>query len=213
MIGLEPIDVGEGLVSRASSDGLDARSARVEELLAAARRGDAGARWGAMHACRDYLRLVARRTRLPRGNPGPSPSDFVQNALIEGWRGFSRFRGQSPGQLRGWLRVILLRSLLRAARRPVEGRLDACQPGGEPVAEVTPASAVAVRNDWNRTLDSALRRLPTHYRTVIHLRLWDDLSFPQIGARLGLSEDSARKLFTRAVLRLRETLGKDHGLG
>ena len=47
-----------------------------------------------------------------------------------------------------------------------------------------------------------MRRLPEHYRMAIRLRLWDGLAFTDLGERLGLSEDSARKLFGRAVLRV-----------
>lgn len=210
MIGLDLAEAAEVGVSLAPRDGRSVRSGDAEDLLAAARRGDPVARWDALEECRDYLRLVARRNRLPEGQRGPDTSDVIQNTILEGWRGFGRFQGNSRGQLRGWLRVILVRSLMRALRRrPAEDLMGSDIRAGEAAGVITPASSVARRNDANRALESALGRLPEHYRLAIHLRLWDDLSFPEMGRKMGLSEDSARKLFARAVIRLREIMGPE----
>ena len=85
--------------------------------------------------------------------------------------------------------------------------------GGEPAelaGAITPPSAVAQRADCQQAIDAALRELPEHYRAAIRLRLWDQLSFAEIGDRLALSEDCARKLYGRAVARLREAMGPRH---
>ncbi len=55
--------------------------------------------------------------------------------------------------------------------------------------------------------------LPEHYRMAIALRLWDDLSFVEIGSKLAISEDSARKLYGRAINRLRDLMGPGHDPG
>jgi RNA polymerase sigma factor (sigma-70 family) len=72
---------------------------------------------------------------------------------------------------------------------------------------ITPASLVVERNDSNEAIETALRSLPEHYQLAIKWRLWDDLSFVEIGSRLGMSDDSAQKLFARAIARLRKLTG------
>jgi RNA polymerase sigma factor (sigma-70 family) len=45
----------------------------------------------------------------------------------------------------------------------------------------------------------ALQRLPERSRQAIILRLWNKLTFAQVGEQLGCSEVAARKLFQRAA--------------
>ncbi len=78
---------------------------------------------------------------------------------------------------------------------------------------MTPPSVVVQREASNEAMDAALSALPEHYRAAIHGRLWENLSFGEIGSRLGISDDCAQKLFGRAVAKLRERLGPGHDLG
>src|SRR5436305_5627178 len=93
------------MLSKARQIGSD--SATVEAEFTAAMDGDPAARWRALESCRDYLRLVVRRTRWSRAEGQPATSDMVQNTLLDGWRGFGRFEGRSPGQFRAWLKAIV----------------------------------------------------------------------------------------------------------
>jgi RNA polymerase sigma-70 factor (ECF subfamily) len=61
-------------------------------------------------------------------------------------------------------------------------------------------------------LDRALQRLPAEYQQVVILRYHEGRSFAEVGAALGKSEDAAKKLWLRAVRRLRsEMKGSDAG--
>jgi RNA polymerase sigma-70 factor (ECF subfamily) len=53
---------------------------------------------------------------------------------------------------------------------------------------------------------AVLGRLSADHQTVLRLRYWDDLSFPQIGERLSRSEDAVRKLWLRALRQLQAEL-------
>jgi RNA polymerase sigma-70 factor (ECF subfamily) len=57
------------------------------------------------------------------------------------------------------------------------------------------------REDAARVLQG-LDRVPSDYRTVLRLRYWDGLTFPQIAARIGRTDEAARKLWYRALARL-----------
>ena len=55
-------------------------------------------------------------------------------------------------------------------------------------------------------LERALGRLPEDYREVLLLRYQGDLSFEEIGRRLGRSANAARKLWLRALHKLEQEL-------
>jgi RNA polymerase sigma-70 factor, ECF subfamily len=181
--------------------------------LAAAADGDPAARWRALEACRDYLRLVARRGRWSNRAGLPATSDLVQGTVVDAWRQFSNFRGRTPGQLRAWLRAILIHASLKARRRPNEARLGSGGAAGTAPASATSPSQAAQKKDAREALDAAISGLAERHRTVIRLRIWEQLSFGQIGERLGVSEDAARMLYGRALAKLRESMRPGHDPG
>jgi len=194
----------------ATASRIDVDRVGTDETLAAARGGDPAARWGALEACRQYLRLVVGKNRWSKGVGEPATSDLVQDTIIEGWHGFARFRGGTQEQLRAWLRVILVHTLIKARRRPIPARLESGSGSGAIPGSGTPPSVVVRRDASNEAIAASLHALPEHYRAAIQWRLWQDLSFAEIGSRLGISDDCAQKLFARAIAKLREVLGPGH---
>lgn len=170
------------------------------------------ARWAAVEACRTYLRLVVGKNRWGKKVGEPATSDLVQDTILEGWRGFARFEGRTPDQLRAWLRAILIHAIIKAQRRPNPACLEAGDGAKAIAAALTPPFDVVRRNDLNEAIERALQALPEHYRAAIKWRLWEDSSFKKIGSRLGISDDYAQKLYGRAIARLRELLGAAHDL-
>jgi len=67
-------------------------------------------------------------------------------------------------------------------------------------------SAEAMAHERAEALQLALARLPEDYRQVIALRHLEQLSFDEIGALMERSADAVRKLWTRAIERLRMEL-------
>jgi RNA polymerase sigma-70 factor (ECF subfamily) len=76
-----------------------------------------------------------------------------------------------------------------------------------PFAQPESPSRQMMAAEQAAALRAALLRLPEDYRQVILLRNIERLSFQEIGARLQRSNEAARKLWVRAVDRLRELLG------
>ena len=94
--------------------------------------------------------------------------------------------------------MILVHAFIKSRRRPALARFES---GSGPAAikgSVTPPSVILQREAADAAIDAALSALPEHYRAAIRWRLWDGLSFAQIGTRLGISDDCAQKLFGRA---------------
>jgi RNA polymerase sigma-70 factor (ECF subfamily) len=69
-------------------------------------------------------------------------------------------------------------------------------------------SQEAARRERAVALANALERLPEHYREIILLHEFQDLSFPEVGQRMGRSLDSVKNLWTRALTQLRRLLGE-----
>ncbi len=102
---------------------------------------------------------------------------------------------------------------LNAQRRPCQASLDVRREAEALAGTTTSPSQAAQRNASREEIDKALATLPERLRTVVHLRLWDQLPFAQIGARLGISTDAARVLYGRAIARLRGIVRPGHDPG
>jgi RNA polymerase sigma-70 factor (ECF subfamily) len=187
--------------------------------LADARGGSDEALGRALESCRQYLLLVANRQLGPELRAKLGPSDVVQDTFLEAKRDFHRFHGDTAEALRAWLNRILLNNLANAARsyrRTEKRELDREVPFAEVPTGLRCAglaapgptpSKQAVAREENAELERVLARLPGPYREVIELRHQDQLSFEEIGRRLGRSAEAARKLWARAVEQLQAILG------
>ena len=76
-------------------------------------------------------------------------------------------------------------------------------------AKVRSATSRLVWNEKAAQLERALVGLTEDQREVILLRRFEELSYPEIGRRLGKSPDACRMLFARAMTALTAALGED----
>jgi RNA polymerase sigma-70 factor, ECF subfamily len=198
----------------------DALQFELDSWIESARRGDRAALAKALMSFRDYLLLVANENLEPtlRGKEGAS--DLVQETFLRAQRGLSSFRGSSADEWRNWLRGILIRHIANerrrfaaTAKRSVGREVPIQDWAGidPPQREATPSRELRQRERETALLD-ALGRLPEHYRDVVIMHHRDQQTFLEIGRRRGISEEAARKLWTRALGRLRKELGSAHEL-
>ena len=132
-------------------------------------------------------------------------ADASQNSFLKAFKGVDRFRGEAA--FRTWLLAIAgneARGLLRQVRRRREDRLedlDMLPAGGnDPSAEVTLRSEVA-------RVRAVLADLPEKQRLSVSLRIFEGLSFREIGETIDSTEGSARVNYHHGIQRLREMLG------
>ena len=190
--------------------------------LQGARADDGEAVGRVLESCRDYLRIVAERGLDADLVAKGGASDLVQETLLGAYRDIAAFHGRTRAELLAWLRKILrnnLADLRRRYRGTRKRRIALEQPMGDssrdaphealPCDSVTPG-ARAVREEQAAALLAALGRIPEHYRQVVVWHQYDRLTFEEIGRRLGRSAESARKLWSRALIRLAEGLGPAH---
>jgi RNA polymerase sigma-70 factor, ECF subfamily len=179
----------------------------------------------ALEIYRKYLTLMARRELGPDLTAKISGSDLVQETFLAAGRDIEGFRGESAAEFRGWLESILKHLLANTRRRYRETakrrlglELQGNRAGGLTLAEfiptisasVTSASGCAMRGEREAALCEAIVALPAHYQRVIQWHHQERLTFEVIADRLGVTSEAARKIWGRALLKLRKALGPNH---
>jgi RNA polymerase sigma-70 factor, ECF subfamily len=196
----------------------DASLIELESWIAAARCGDRDALGRSLSSVRDYLLLVANVELDPALQAKVNASDLVQDTFLLAQRGVGGFRGRTASEWRIWLRSILIRNLAKERRRfgATAKRLvkrEVTLPDEIPfdcAEDVETPSRNLARREREGALVERLKRLPDHYRDVVVWHHRERLSFDVIGQRLGISAEAARKLWMRALGRLRKELGPAH---
>ena len=130
--------------------------------------------------------------------------DAAQETFLKAMRGLAEFRGDSA--FRTWLLTIVVneaRGLLRRAGRRNEMSLEDSGPmsaGGS-----DPAEQAATGSEVDRAR-ACLEKLPEKQRMAVSLRIFEGLSFREVGEAIGSSEGAARVNYHHGIRRLREML-------
>jgi RNA polymerase sigma-70 factor (ECF subfamily) len=178
-----------------------------DDLLEAARKGEVAAFWELAERYRPYLKAVA--AKLLGGRLPSDPSDVVSHALAVAFERLAQFKGPGAAVFLGWLATIVRNEALMSLRRAGRVRPLPAGPGDEEVlaAGSSGPDRRASRREEAARLLAAVERLPDDYRTVIELRNLKELPFEEVARRMARSNDAVRKLWTRAMTRLRAELG------
>lgn len=198
-------------------------SANLRRLLLEAKAGDRDSLGQLLETYQNYLKLLARTQLADQVRGRVSPSDVVQETMLEAHCDFPKFRGNSDGEFFAWLRKILVNNLARAveqhvltAKRDVRRearlqinasldrsatRLEAMLADHRPSAE----SDASVQEQLVE-LANALSRLSPDHRDVIVLRHLEGIPFAEVAARLNRSSGATRMLWLRAIEQLRRLI-------
>src|SRR5499425_19137 len=143
--------------------------------------------------------------------------DIVQEALMRGFRGIKRFRGDCP--IRIWLSRIVVRvsinhhrSVARRLKRWVFfADLEAVYEDGS-VQEFEPPDAAGMF-DREAMLDirKHVNRLPDEFRMPLVMLAVDGMTIPEIAAILEIPEGTVKSRIFYARKRLKETLAGRKG--
>jgi len=173
-----------------------------------------------------YLHVLSRAQLDKRIQHRVSPSDVVQETLLEAHRDIGKFRGTELPEFTGWLRQTLVHNIAQAIgthmlaekrsvrREQLMGSLSASlELSHHRLSSLasdqrrSPASEVG-HQETLAELSSALEQLSPDHRTVIMLRHLEGLAFTDIGERLGRSTGATRMLWLRAIEQLRAAMDK-----
>lgn len=203
----------------------DVASLGPDYWLAQARTGDPVALGRLLELYRGYLSLLARLQINRRLQGKVDPADLVQDTFLAAHRAWPEFRGTSERALVCWLRTILAARMANMVRhyfgtqgrdvrieRELAAELDMSSrvlDQGLLAAQASP-SQDAARREQAVLLADALGELPEDYREVLILRHLEELTFPEVAERMQRTVDSVKKLWARALDRLRRSLGGVH---
>jgi RNA polymerase sigma-70 factor (ECF subfamily) len=188
-------------------------------LISAAQAGSRDALGAIFGQLRAYLRGRAREQLDAQLQVKVSPSDIVQETLLEAHRSFATFQGGTRAELVVWIQGILnhrvqtaYRTYRGTSKRNI-GRETGLHQLDESNREIqlaavssSPSGRAADKEELER-LEAALKDLSPRYEQVIRLRNELKLSFAEVGVALACSDDAAQKLWTRAVKLLAKKLG------
>jgi RNA polymerase sigma-70 factor (ECF subfamily) len=114
-----------------------------------------------------------------------------------------RFRGSTEAELQAWLFAIA-RAQLSSYHRRGQAERRAIQRLGVQTPQLTEddyarIEELASTEDLRAFVAEALGELSAGQRDALRLRVVDDLPYPTVAARLGISEDAARARVSRAL--------------
>lgn len=169
---------------RCSTPAGEAEAADEQAWLSAARRGEQWALERFYHAYQPQVYALCYRL-LGRAEDA---EDAVQATFVRAFRALPRFRGDSAP--RTWLYRIATNEALGLLRRRKETPEWVEERHGAPDGAGAVVERLAVR--------AALARLSPDHRAVLVLRLWEELSYSEIAAVLGISLPAVKMRLNRA---------------
>lgn len=173
------------------------------ELVRLACRGDSAA-WGALVS--QHQEPAFRLAYLLLGDPDEA-EDVAQEAFIRAWQALDRFDAARP--LRPWLLRIVSnlasnrrRSIgryLAALRRFSQENPDAFHPGKDPF-----------KGEDSAALWQALQKIKLHYRSVIYLKYFLELSEAEMAEVLDVAQGTIKSRLHRGLNQLREIIEQEY---
>ncbi len=150
------------------------------------------------------LMLAARNARLGYPLKAEEVQDLAQETLVAIWRRLPAYEGLA--RLESWIypfcSFLLLNELRSRRRHPRSNELRGAV---EPAGDVALASG-----DEYLQLHEALDRIEPEEGAVVRLKHFEGITFEEISARLGISSNTAKSRYYRALRRLKSMLSKFH---
>ncbi len=164
-----------------------------------------------------WIRERVHRRLGPMLRQKAETGDIVQDAVIEILTYAPRFRIENGKLFRGLL-AQMVENVLRgkhdwftAKRRAVAKERQAAGDTilylDAPIRGVTRPSVVAQRNEQQDWVRLGIEMLDPDSRDVVVLRQWEQLPFDEIGEKLEISTEAAKKRYQRALAKLSEIIG------
>ncbi|MEM8736784.1 MAG: sigma-70 family RNA polymerase sigma factor, partial [Planctomycetota bacterium] len=192
-------------------------------MIEAARTGETEQLGQLLQFYFNYLTVLASTQLDHRLKKRLNPSDLVQETLLAAHRDFQAFRGNSPQELVGWLRQILINVLhgaiakhVKAGKRDIRREISIDQVvthvdrSAANLASILPSpidSPSSPMHAEERAADLAahLSKLRPDYRDVIVLRNIRGLSFDEVAEEMERSSGAVRMLWLRAIDKFKAT--------
>lgn len=188
----------------------------ISRRVARVARGDEAALQQLVSDHLPWIEAHVRKRMSPVVRRDGDTQDFVQETLLDVLRSGPHFAIDDAAAFRALLARIVENNLIdrvrhlqrdkRDHRRDRPLPTDSVLQLDAPLRSVTEPPVRADSNEQQQWLRLAVELLSAEDREVIRLRDWEGVSFVELGERLGIAEDAARKRYTRALPRLAEKL-------
>jgi RNA polymerase sigma-70 factor (ECF subfamily) len=160
-----------------------------------------------------YARFGPRLLSLIRLRMGPGlrpetdSRDILQSTLLKSFQRLDQFAGADGRSLMGWLARIAENEIRDQAdrqgrQRRDKAREDPLDPEQAVTAHMRTAVSQLIVDEEAGRLERAIAKLEEPHREAILLRKFEELSYAEMAARLGRSEDACRMLVARAMVAL-----------
>lgn len=159
-----------------------------ERLLQGIRKGERGAQRMLYERFAGYLMAVCLRYLADR----EAAEDVLQDCFVKILTSVDRFEYRGEGSLKAWMtRVAVNESLTYLQQR---GRLIMCDEIPDEAEEEAPDIDTVPLEQLQRMIEE----LPSGYRAVFNLYVFEQMSHKEIAASLGIKENSSASQFLRA---------------
>ena len=167
---------------------------REEHLAGRLRSGDSGAMREFYSLYGDALAKICARYVAD----AEDVKDVLQNALIRIFSRMKDFTWRGPGSLQAWAARVTVNASLDFLKerkrhefvrlaRDIPDRTDETEPEDPDVRDIPP-----------EVFHRMIRELPTGYRTVFNLYVFEEKSHQEIADLLGIKKDTSASQFHRA---------------
>jgi RNA polymerase sigma-70 factor (ECF subfamily) len=158
------------------------------------------------------------RTRVLRQMSRPlrrkiSASDILQEAELVAHRRLAEFEDRGEGSFGRWLGRIVTFKTREAVKhytafgkRTIAREVSRAGSRSPEAGHANTPSRVAIARETRRRFEQALRRLPAAQREVMLLLQEQNYTIAETARRMGRSEGAVKKLYARALARLREQI-------
>ena len=162
-----------------------------QRLVKRLRNGDNGAMKEFYSQYAPYLKGVCSRY-IPDKEDA---KDVFQNALVRIITHITEFRYQGQGSLQAWAAKIMAHEAIRFLR---DAKRHEMTVWNDDVMEVPEADDPPIRDIPPEVIQQMVRQLPTGYRTVFNLYVFEDKSHEEIASLLGISVGTSSSQLHRA---------------
>jgi len=132
-------------------------------------------------------------------------ADVAQDAFLKAFRGLERFRGDAS--FRTWLLTIAGNEARGVLRKKIRRQETGLELAGPVAIDQEGADDALQRAEEAERVKELLQGLPGKQRQALTLRIFEGLSFREIGEVIDSTEGAARVNYHHGIRKLREMLG------
>jgi RNA polymerase sigma-70 factor (ECF subfamily) len=129
--------------------------------------------------------------------------EILSDAFLKCFSNINRFAYLGEGSLRAWLSRIVVNECLMFLRRKKEIKIPI---DDSYVAQTVPESDATLSNINVRDILKHIQQLPTGYRTVLNLYVFEDMSHKEIAGLLQITESTSKSQLFKARAMLKQIM-------